>query len=110
MPYNEETANRVRQAMRRRKGVSEKKMFGGVGFLINNHMALGVWKEFLILRLGKENSPHALKEPFTKEFDITGKAMTGWVMVSAEGFETAEDLKEWINQAVKFVRTLPAKA
>ena len=109
MPYNEETAARVRPLMRRRKGFSEKKMFGGVGFLLNGNMCCGVWKEFLILRIGAAGYQAALAEPFTQEFDITGRAMTGWIMVQPEGFAEETELKEWIEQAAKFARSLPAK-
>jgi TfoX N-terminal domain len=109
MPYNEDTAQRVRQLVKRRKGFSEKKMFGGVGFSLQGNMCCGVWKEFLILRLGANAYENALREPFTKVFDITGRAMTGWVMVLPEGFEEDEDLKTWFELALKFVRTLPAK-
>jgi TfoX/Sxy family transcriptional regulator of competence genes len=110
MPSNEKTAERVRVLVKRRKGVSEKKMFGGVGFLLDGNMCVGVWKESLILRIGPNAYEEALEQPFTKEFDITGRAMTGWVMVSPEGFAEEDELKSWIEAAVKFVRTLPVKA
>lgn len=109
MPYDEETADRVRPLMRRRKGFSEKKMFGGVGFLLHGNMCCGVWKEFLILRIGATDYEAALQEPFTKVFDITGRPMTGWVMVAPDGFGDDVNLKNWIDRAVQFVRTLPAK-
>jgi TfoX/Sxy family transcriptional regulator of competence genes len=109
MAYNEETAQRVRSLVKRRKGFSEKKMFGGVGFLHHGNMCVGVWKEFLILRVGADAYAAALEESFAKVFDITGRAMTGWVMVSPEGFVEQDDLKQWFNLALTFVRTLPAK-
>ena len=109
MPYNMETAGRVRPLLKRRKGVSEKKMFGGVGFLLNGNMCCGVWKDFLILRVGAEAYEEALSQPCVQEFDITGRAMTGWVMVSPEGFAADEDLKSWIDLAWNFVRGLKAK-
>ena len=109
MSYDEHTADRVRPLMKRRKGFSEKKMFGGVGFLLHGNMCAGVWKEFLILRLGTDAYEAALEQSFTREFDITGRAMKGWVMVEPEGFVEDDELKSWIEKAVKFVRTLPAK-
>lgn len=109
MAYNEALAERVRPLMRRRKGFSEKKMFGGVGYLLSGNMCVGVWKEFLILRVGPESYEAALSDPHTREFDITGRPMRGWVMVEPAGIVAEEDLLEWIDQAVKFVRTLPAK-
>lgn len=84
-------------------------MFGGVGFLLNGNMLVGVWKESLIVRLGPERGDEALLEPHVREFDITGKAMKGWVMVGPEGVEDDDQLKRWIQRAVKFVGKLPAK-
>ncbi len=109
MAYDEHLAKRVRPLFKRKKGFTEKKMFGGVGFLLGGNMCVGVWKEFLILRLGLDGYETALSDPNTREFDITGKVMRGWVMVEPEGVDDDDDLSEWVNQAVKFVRTLPAK-
>ena len=109
MPYDEQLAERVRPLMRRRKGFSEKKMFGGVGYLLSGNMCVGVWKEYLILRVGVDHYESALSDPHAREFDITGRAMRGWVMVEPAGVEAEADLLDWIDQAVTFVRTLPAK-
>ena len=84
-------------------------MFGGVGFLLNGNLLVGVWKDSLIARLGPEGGDEALKEPHVSEFDITGRAMKGWVMVGPEGVENDEQLTAWIERATRFVRTLPAK-
>ena len=102
MAYDEQTADRVRTRLARRRGFEEKKMFGGVGFLLNGNMCVGVWKEFLILRLGPQGYQAALDESFTREFDITGRPMRGWVMVEPDGFQDDEDLKEWIERAIGF--------
>jgi len=109
MPYNAQLADRVRDAVSRRKGFTEKKMFGGVGFLLRNNMCVGVWKEFLIVRLGPAAADEALRQPFVKEFDITGRAMTGWAMVQPEGTDDDADLRDWIARAIRFVSKLPAK-
>lgn len=109
MPYNEELAARVRNALSRRRHFTEKKMFGGVGWLLNGNMCVGVWKEWLIARLGNDYSL-ALREPHVRAFDITGKALTGWVMVGLPALVTDEALREWVNRCIAFVRTLPAKA
>jgi hypothetical protein len=109
MPYNEQTANRVRPLMRRRKGFEEKKMFGGVGFLLNGNMCCGAWKEFLVLRVGREIYEDALSQRHAKEFDITGRSMTGWVMIEPAGFESVDDLKGWVSLVVEFTRSLPTK-
>ena len=109
MAFDESLAARIRDSLARRKGVQEKKMFGGVGFLLNGNMLVGVWKDSLIVRLGPEEGDEALKEPHVKEFDITGRAMKGWVLVEPEGIEGDDQLGGWIQQAVKFVGALPAK-
>jgi hypothetical protein len=84
-------------------------MFGGVGFLLNGNMLVGVWKDSLIVRLGSDAGDEALKEPHVKDFDITGRPMRGWVLVEPEGVESVDQLAGWIERAVKFVGTLPAK-
>jgi TfoX/Sxy family transcriptional regulator of competence genes len=109
MAFSEALAERIRQRLARRKNVEEKKMFGGVGFLLNGNMLLGVWKDSLIVRLGPDEGEEALKEPHVKEFDITGRPMKGWVLVAPEGVEADDQLKGWIQRAVKFVGKLPAK-
>lgn len=109
MAFDEALAARIREALARRRGVEEKKMFGGVGFLLNGNMLVGVWKDSLIVRLGPDNYEDALLEPHVREFDITGKPMKGWVLVEPEGVEDDEQLKEWIERATKFVKSLPAK-
>ena len=109
MAFNEELAERIRQQLAWRKGVEEKKMFGGVGFLLNGNMLVGVWKNSLIVRLGPEKGDDALKQPHVSEFNITGRSMKGWVLVAPEGVDAGEQLKRWIERAVKFVGKLPAK-
>ena len=109
MAYDERLAARIRQSLARKKGIKEKKMFGGIGFLLNGNMLVGVWKDSLVVRLDPGEYDDALKEPFVKEFDITGRPMKGWVLVGAEGIESDEQLKDWIGRAVKFVGKLPAK-
>ncbi len=75
MAFDESLAARIRQQLARRKNVEEKKMFGGIGFLLNGNLLVGVWKESLVVRLGEEEGEEALKEPHVKGFDITGKPM-----------------------------------
>ena len=109
MAYSESLVLRIRHLLRSRKDLSEKKMFGGVGFLLQGHMCVGVWKDSLIVRLGSDQADEVRGEPFVGEFDITGRPMKGWLLVSAEGLETDEQLRQWIDRAVTFARTLPAK-
>src|SRR5207249_7873782 len=109
MAFSESLAARIRDALVRKRGVKEKKMFGGVGFLLNGNMLVGVWKDSLIVRLGSEEGDEALREPHVKEFDITGRAMKGWVLVEPQGVEDDDQLKGWIQRATRFVKTLPGK-
>ena len=110
MPFDETTAQRVRPLLSRRKGFEERKMFGGVGFLLHGNMCCGVWKEFLILRVGPAAYEETLAQEFVKQFDITGRAMKGWVMVEPAGFEDPAALKSWVDLAVLFSGSLPPKA
>ena len=109
MAFNESLAARIREALARKKGVEERKMFGGIGFLLNGNLLVGVWKESLVVRVGKDEGEAALREPHVKEFDITGRAMKGWVLVAPEGIGDDGQVKAWIQRAVKFVGKLPAK-
>ncbi len=109
MAFDESLAARIRDALARKKNIEEKKMFGGIGFLLNGNMLVGVWKNSLIVRVGTDGYEDALLEPHVKEFDITGKPMKGWVLVEPEGVEDDEQLKNWIQQSVQFVGKLPAK-
>jgi TfoX/Sxy family transcriptional regulator of competence genes len=109
MAFSEALSARIRQRLARRKNIDEKKMFGGVGFLLHGNLLVGVWKESLIVRLDPAEGREALKEPHVREFDITGRPMKGWVLVDPEGLEVDERLTNWIDRATKFVKTLPAK-
>ena len=109
MAYSESLADRVRQALGRRRGVSEKKMFGGIGFLLSGNMCVGVWKEFLIVRIGPDAYNEALSKRGVKEFDITGRPMKGWVMVDPSGMRDDIEVSGWVEQSVDFVRGLPKK-
>ena len=84
-------------------------MFGGTGFLLSGNMCVGVWKEFIILRVGVDAAERMLQQRGMKPFDITGKAMKGWVMAEPDTFETDVALRELIDTAIEFVLTLPPK-
>jgi TfoX/Sxy family transcriptional regulator of competence genes len=109
MAYSESLAQRVRAALAGRKGIEEKKMFGGVGFLLAGNMCVGVWKASLIVRLGPEQAEAALSQPHVVPFDITGRPMKGWALVEPDGVETDRQLADWVGRALAFVQTLPAK-
>jgi hypothetical protein len=109
MAYDEALAERIRHLLGRRKAVEEKKMFGGVGFLLNGNMLVGVWKDQLVARLGPDDGDDALKEPHVRVFDITGRPMNGWVLVEPAGVAADGQLKAWLERSLAFVRSLPAK-
>jgi len=108
MPYDTILAHRVRAQLNSRLGFTEKEMFGGVGFLLNGNMCVGVWKELLIARLGAD-SDVALQEPAVRPFDITGRPMSGWLFIEPSGTGREEDLCRWVERAIAHVSTLPAK-
>lgn len=109
MPFNESIAQRVRTVLASQQGISEKKMFGGLAFLLNGNMCCGIVNELLVLRLGNEGTSQALKELHTKQMDFTGKPMKSLLYVEPEGYATDEMLDSWIWRAVVFVSSLSAK-
>jgi TfoX/Sxy family transcriptional regulator of competence genes len=109
MSYDENLAERLSKALADLPGLTEKKMFGGVGYLLNGNMACGVHKEFLIMRVGLEHYQEALEHPHTRIFDTTGRPMTGWVMVAPEGCASEKDFKDWLQKGLDFTSALPAK-
>jgi TfoX/Sxy family transcriptional regulator of competence genes len=109
MPYDERLASRIRAGLGQVPDVVEKKMFGGVGFLVNGNMACGVHKNNLIVRVGASKYEAALISPHTHVFDMTGRPMTGWVMVLPEGCATEDQLNTWVEQGLAFARSLPGK-
>ncbi len=109
MPYDESLAERMRDALSRTKGIQEKKMFGGLCFLLNGNMLVGVWKNSLIARVGPEQAQEALREPYVKVMDITGKPMKGWLIIEPAGVADDDVLQDWIERAKNFVQSLPKK-
>ena len=109
MPFNESLAGRIRDALARKKNIEEKKMFGCICFFVNGNALVGVWKDRLIARLGPDEGEAALRELHVRAFDITGRPMRNWVAVEPEGVEDDDQLKGWIQRAMKFVGKLPGK-
>ena len=108
MAYNEKLAEWIRTQFGDIPFV-EKKMFGGIGFLVHGNMACGVYKEDMIVRVGLDNYEKFLKKKHTKVFDITGRAMRGWLMIEPDGCKTTKQLNTWIKEGVEFALTLPPK-
>ena len=109
MAYDKGLAQRVREVMGELPGYEEKRMFGGVGYMLHGNMACGVNGDDLIVRVGPEGYERALGEEHTRPFDMTGRPMKGWVVVNPEGCEADEDLEGWVQQGVVFARSLPPK-
>jgi len=107
MPYNRELDDRINVIIAD-WGTTRKKMFGGTCNLVNGNMMCGVYKDYLILRLGEGAGKAALLRPHTKPFDITGKPMKGWIMVEQAGL-TDTALEGWLDKAKRFAKTLPPK-
>ncbi len=109
MAYDEKLAERMRVRLKGTRNLAEKKMFGGVGFLINGNMACGVLKQEAILRLSDDDFDAALKKNHVRVFDMTGRPMKGWVLVAPAGLSTDRALHAWMDKAVTFARSLPPK-
>lgn len=109
MAFDEKLAERMRKQLAEHSKVVEKRMFGGVAFLLHGNMCCGVHKDALMVRLAPEATEAALRKPHTRIFDLTGRPMKGWILVDAEGIKTAAGLKKWIDQGVAYAASLPAK-
>jgi hypothetical protein len=109
MTYDRGLAQRVREILGEKTVSAEKKMFGGICFLLNGNMACGILDDDLIVRVGPESYENALKRPHAREFNITGRPMTGWVMISCKGHASDTDLFEWVRRGIDFTLSLPAK-
>ncbi len=109
MAYDEDLASRVRVRLAAEAGVAEKKMFGGLTFMLNGNMCCGVAKEDLMLRVGVEQEPAALARPHARPCDFTGRPMKGLILVAPAGVKTDKALAAWLKPAVAFASSLPAK-
>ena len=109
MAYDEAVAGRVRKALEGSPDVVEKRMFGGIAFMVRGNMCCGVIRERLMLRVGPKGYETALSRPHAKAMDFTGRPMKGMVYVDPEGYATPRDLKMWIEKARQFALSLPAK-
>lgn len=110
MAFSEVLAARVREMLSRQNGITERKMFGGLAFLLGGNMCCGVVSDRLMLRLGESGAAEALSEPHTHVMDFTGKPMKSMVYVEPTGLLSEEALRKWVRRAVAYVSSLPAKA
>ncbi len=109
MPYDPGLAERLGNILEGRAGFKEKKMFGGIGWMLNGNMCVGVYKEWLITRVGEAAGAKLFKEKHAKPMDITGKPMKGWAMIAPGGVAEDADLKRHAELAIAFVKILPRK-
>lgn len=113
MAYDEGLAQRIRETLANRQDVRldivEKKMFGGIAFMVGGNMSVGVVNEELMVRVGKEGHDEALAQSHARPMEFTGKPMKGFVYVSAEGIAEDEDLAGWVERGVAFASSLPVK-
>ena len=109
MAFDEQLADRVRKELTRQAGLTEKKMFGGLAFLINGNMSVGVHRDDLIVRIAPAKTGAALKEPGARPFDITGRPMKGWLLVGPSGLEDPAALAKWVRGGVEYASSLPKK-
>lgn len=109
MTYKEELAVRVRQVVGDGPGLTERKMFGGIAFMLNGNMFCGITRDDLMVRVGPDLFEEALARPGARPMDFTGRPMKGMLFVGAEGYGTDEQLRAWVEQTLEYVRSLLAK-
>lgn len=110
MAYNQELAARVAANMPEVPGLSEKKMFGGVGYLVDGNMCIGTHGDSIMVRVGLDAYEECLDQPGARVMDFTGRVMKGWVTVPVDALDDDVTLQYWIDRSLRFVNTLPAKA
>ncbi len=108
--YDEDLANRIRELIAAEPGVTEKKMFGGLAFLINGNMSVSAsGRGGLLLRVDPAETDALLSKPHAHPFEMRGRVMDGWLRVEAEGVGTKRQLKRWVARGVSYARSLPGK-
>lgn len=109
MGYDENLAHRMRGLLAEQVNLTERKMFGGLAFMVRGNMCCGIIGDELMVRVGPEQYAAALARQHACEMDFTGRPMTGMVMVAADGLASDESLQEWIRWGILFVSSLPSK-
>jgi hypothetical protein len=107
MPFDEEVASRLRAQLVGRPGVTERGMFGGTAFFIDGNLCVGVIRHDLVARVGPERFSVAIERPGVRPFNLTGRPMSGWVMVAPSGYPDDRALAGWVDEALEYVQTLP---
>jgi TfoX/Sxy family transcriptional regulator of competence genes len=110
VPVDQNFANRIREEVAEVDGITEKAMFGGLGFLLRGNMAVGIMSTGdLMVRVGPDGTDDALAKPGARLFEMRGRSMTGWVVVDAGAVRTKRQLGPWVRRGVAFAASLPAK-
>ncbi len=109
MAYSEELAQRIRDEIGGHPALEEKQMFGGIAFMVQGNMSVGVSGDDLMVRVGKENHEDAMAQPHVRIFDMGARPMEGWVLVDPDGTATDADLARWIDVGVSHAESLPPK-
>ena len=107
--FDEQLATRIREILHERRGITERKMFGGIAFLDRGNMCVGIVDRDLMVRVGQEAFADALAQPHARVMDFTGRPSRGMVYVAADGIRTKKALRDWIARGLRFTETLPAK-
>lgn len=110
MAVNDKLVQRIRDVLNERTDVEEKRMFGGVAFMVSGHMCCGPLENDLMVRVGPDQYETALKRKHATTMEFTGKPMRGFVTVNASGLTTKRDLSRWIGLGLRFVESLPPKS
>jgi TfoX/Sxy family transcriptional regulator of competence genes len=109
MAFDEQLADRIRAVTRARSDIEERKMFGGLAFLVRGHMCCGIVGSDLMVRVGPDGFEDALAEAHVRPMDFTGRPSKGMVYVAPPGIRTASALRKWIERGIRFSETLPAR-
>ncbi len=110
MAYDEDLANRIRELVASEPGVTEKKMFGGLAFLINGNMSVSASGQGgLLLRVDPAQTDELLGKPHAQLFEMRGRSMQGWLRIDPEGVKTKRQLEGWVARGVGYARSLPGK-
>ena len=110
MAYDETLANRLRELLAGEHGITEKKMFGGLAFLLNGHMTVSVSGQGgLLARVDPAQTDAALARPHASLMEMRGRTMDGWIRVAPEGIKTKRQLEPWVKRSLSYVKTLAPK-
>lgn len=109
MAYSEHVAERIRRLLKGKRGVTEKKMFGGLSFFVGGKMAIGVLKDDLVVHVDPKEADALLKSDDVRPMDFTGKPMKGWLYVSEGGYSSESSLSSWVERGIAFAKRAPKK-